>query len=75
MSILTFKVSTDARCIYLYGTRSFSEETEGYVIPIQQYAAKTFSRSQIDDALAKGWIMQEQYDATICYVSSDASSV
>ena len=67
MSVYSWKVGTDSRCIYLYGTRTFADETAEYVEPIKQYAAAYYSMEQIDKALANGWITQQEYDDTKAY--------
>jgi hypothetical protein len=66
-SVLTFRTSTYARNIYLYGTYTFAQVPADYVVPVKQYAAATFSLSQIDNALASGYITQQEYDDTIAY--------
>jgi hypothetical protein len=68
MPIYTWRVSSLARDIYLYGNRNFSQVPVDYVEPIKQYAAKTFSVAQIDNALANAWITQQEYADTIAYV-------
>lgn len=68
MPIYTWRVSTYARDIYLYGNRTLSDVPADYVEPIKMYAAQTFSLAQIDNALANGWITQQEYDDTIAYI-------
>jgi hypothetical protein len=67
MPIYTWRTSTYARDIYLYGNRTFQQVPSEYVIPIMQYAAQTFTQAQIDQALTNGWITQQEYDDTIAY--------
>ena len=68
MAVLAFRTSTFARNIYLYGNTLFTGIPVEYVEPVKQYAATTFSRLQIDNALNKGWITQQEYDETIAYI-------
>jgi hypothetical protein len=67
MSILPFRTSTYARNIYIFGTTTFAQIPAEYVIPVEQYAAATYSLSQIDNALASEYIDQQHYDDTIDY--------
>jgi len=67
-AILNFRTSTYARNIYLYGNTTFSAIPTEYVEPVKQYAAVTFSITQIDNALTQGWITQQEYDDTIAYI-------
>lgn len=64
-AIYAFRTSTYARDIYLYGNRTFSQIDQQYVPFVKEYAAKTYTTEQIENALAKGWITQSQYDETI----------
>lgn len=66
-NVLAFRTSTYARNIYLYGTYTFAQLPTEYVEPVKQYAAATFSLSQIDNALASEYISQQEYDDTIAY--------
>ncbi|WP_284037469.1 hypothetical protein [Neobacillus sp. 114] len=53
--------------IYIDGTRTFSGTIESYHEEIKQYAAANFTDVQINNALAQGWITQQEYDDTIAY--------
>jgi len=68
MPVLPFRTSTFTRNIYLYGNTLFTEIPVEYVEPVKEYAAITYSRLQIDCALNKGWITQQEYDETIAYI-------
>lgn len=73
MTIYSFRTSTYARNIYLYGTYSFTElqaNNPDYVLPVKQYAATNYTREQIDNALTQGWITQQEYDDTIVLISA-----
>ena len=69
--ILSFRTSTYARNIYLYGTNrltvrdGFVGVPTEYYTPIEEYAKTTFSVEQIDNALTMGWLSQIEYDETI----------
>jgi hypothetical protein len=66
--VIGFRTSTYARNIYLYGNTALTAIPTDYYISVEQYAAATFSLSQIDNALAQGWITQAQYDETVAYI-------
>lgn len=78
MSITTnalgFRTSNYAMCIYRYGTQrltardGFTGVAAGYYIPVEQCAASRYERADIDNALAKGWINQTEYDETIAFI-------
>jgi hypothetical protein len=68
MTIYPFRASTYARNIYLFGTASFSTISQEYVEPVKEYAALHYTLAQIDNALAQGWITQQEYDDTIGYL-------
>jgi hypothetical protein len=70
MAVLMFKVRTDARNIYLYGNYGFLAITNAeYIERIKKYAAETFTKEQIDNALLQGWITQQEYGETIAYLA------
>jgi hypothetical protein len=56
-----------AKAIFLDGTKKFSEIRVEYVEPVKQYAAVNYTQEQIDNALAKGFISQQEFDDTIAY--------
>ena len=56
-----------AQAIYLDGSKKFSEIRPEYVEPVKQYAATNYTQTQIDSALSKGYISQEEYDQTSAY--------
>ncbi|MDR7001547.1 hypothetical protein [Neobacillus niacini] len=74
--VYSFKVGPYARKIYLYGTERFTARDgyagipEEYWQPVKQYAANNFTREQIDDALAKGYINQQEYDDTVALITT-----
>lgn len=54
-----------AKAIYIDGTKTFPQIREEYVPYVKQYAADTYTVEQIDNALASGYISQQEYDDTI----------
>jgi uncharacterized XkdX family phage protein len=54
--------------IYLYGTTSLTVIPTSYYVPVEQYAATTYTADQINAALTNGWITQQQFDETESYV-------
>jgi len=53
--------------IYIDGYKRFSDINATYHEEIKQYAATYFTQEQIDNALAQGWITQQEYDETMAY--------
>jgi hypothetical protein len=67
MAVLPFRTSTFARSIFLYGTNKLATIPAEYVEPVKQYAAATYSQDQLDQALAQGYITQQEFDETVAY--------
>lgn len=67
MAIYASLTKAYAQAIYLDGTKKFSEIRPEYVEPVKQYAAANYTQEQIDNALATGYITQQEYDETIAY--------
>lgn len=71
MGVYPFRTRTLAAAIYLDGTQrftardGFSGVPADYVIPVETYAAATYTTGAIQNALGQGWINQEEYDATV----------
>ena len=57
-----------AVCVYVYGTRKFSTVVAEYHEPVKEYAAQTYTLEQIDYALVKGFITEQEYVDTMSYV-------
>jgi hypothetical protein len=78
MAVYTFKANSYAMKIYLYGSErltardGFAGVSAEYYIPVQQSAAKNFTLIETDNALANGWINQQEYDETISYRTADS---
>ena len=56
-----------AKAIYIDGTKKFNEIRSEYVEPVKQYAATNYTQQQIDLALEKGFITQQEYEDTLAY--------
>jgi hypothetical protein len=75
MAIYSFRTSTYARSIYLYGTErltardGYNGVPAEYYTPVEQYAAANYRLDQIDNALAQGWISQAEYEETVAFKS------
>jgi len=54
--------------IYIDGYKRFSDINATYHEEIKQYAAANFTLQQIDSALARGWLTQQEYDDTVGYI-------
>jgi hypothetical protein len=67
MPIYPWRVSAYAIDIYIFGNRTFDQIPGAYVEPVKQHAAAKFRQDQIDNALEKGWITQQEYDDTMAY--------
>ena len=63
--VYTFLTGGYSRIIYLDGNRTFESLKPEYIEPVKIRASTDFDYGQIDDALTKGYINQEQYDDTI----------
>lgn len=80
--IYEFRTSTYGMNIYLYGTNRLTARdgykgvADGYYIPVQQYAATNpddiIGKKQIDNAYAKGWINEQEYNETLSYIPTAA---
>jgi ribulose bisphosphate carboxylase small subunit len=68
MTVLTFRTSTYARNIYIYGVTSFTTIPAEYVEPVKEYATTHFTKEQIQNAYEKGWITTQEYNDTIALI-------
>lgn len=69
MVVYSFRVGPYARNIYTHGTQTFADIPTEYHQPVKEYAAKTFSQYELDQALEKGYITQQEYDETIALIA------
>jgi hypothetical protein len=67
MAILSFRTSTYARNIYIFGTTSFDSIPFEYHEPVKQHAAATYSEAEIQTAFENLWISQLEYEQTMTY--------
>lgn len=67
MAVINLLVKQYAVCIYINGTRKISTVAAGYVEPVKEYAAETYTLAQIDNALVKGFVTEAEYTDTIAY--------
>lgn len=69
-TVYPFRIGPYARNIYLYGSEKLSTIPAHYVEPVKEYAASTYPKSDLDAALAKSYITQQEYDDTMNYVTT-----
>jgi hypothetical protein len=71
MAVYSFRTSTYARSIYLYGTDRFTARDgytgipEEYIPYVKQYAATNFYIDDIQNALTQNWINDQEYTDTM----------
>lgn len=65
MPIYQSLVIAYAKAIYRDGTKRFADIRPEYVAPVKQYAADTYYINVIDNALAVGYISQQEYADTM----------
>lgn len=75
MTVYSFLTGPYARSIFLDGTKRFTARdgypgiNPEYHQPVKEYAATTFTQAQIDNALARTWINQQEYDETCALIT------
>ncbi len=68
---LSFLVSTYSRNIIIFGNERFKAGDgfkgipESYCQDVSCYAAKNYSLAELDNALERGWINQQEYENII----------
>ncbi|MEK4715328.1 hypothetical protein [Sporosarcina sp. FSL K6-5500] len=73
MIIHQMLVKQYAVCVYVHGTRKFETVVADYHEPVKQYAADKYTLEQIDNAVVKGYVTEQEYQETIAYTApSDA---
>jgi len=65
MAIINSLKVAYATAIYRHGTKTFPDIFPDYVDAVQDYAAATYTETEISRALANGQITQEEYDDTM----------
>lgn len=71
MNIIEMLVRQYAVCLYVHGTRSFETVVKDYHEPVKKYAAEKYTLEQIDQALVKGYITEDEYQQTIAYAKEN----
>lgn len=71
MAVYSFRVGPYARSIYIYGSGTFATTPTEYHQPVKQYASDNFTPWEIDEALRKGYITQQEYDETVLLIDGD----
>jgi hypothetical protein len=69
MAVYSFRIGPYARAIYIDGTQSFATIPTEYHQPVKQYAADRFTQAQIDNALYRAYITQQEYDETVALIT------
>lgn len=64
MAIINSLKIAYATAIYRHGTKRFPDIFPAYVDPVKEYAAQQYDIITLNNALANGWITQEEYDET-----------
>lgn len=73
-AILPFRTQTYAIQVYIQGSNrltardGYNGVPSAYYIPVEQYAAANFLLTDMQYALAQGWINQTEYDETVAYI-------
>lgn len=71
MAFIQLLVGPYARSIYLYGSRTFQQIATEYQQPVKEFAAKSFTVGQIQEAYNRGWVSQQEYDETMFIVGDN----
>lgn len=69
MTVNNLLVKQYAVCVYVHGTRKFSTVVADYHEPVKQYAAENYTLEQVDNALVKGFVTDQEYQETIAYTA------
>lgn len=69
MAVIGMLTKQYAVCVYIHGTRKFETVVADYHEPVKKYAAENYTLEQIDNALVKGHITEQEYQETIAYTS------
>ena len=84
MTVLGFRTTNYAVCIYVHGTQRIANIPSEYHEPVKKYAAEKYTiehyapennrTKQLDIALANGYITAVEYDETIEYMDPPSSN-
>jgi hypothetical protein len=69
MAVNSLLVKAYAVNIYRYGNRVFESIPVEYHEAVKQYAALNLTLAEIDNALAKGFISEQEYTDTLAYIA------
>lgn len=69
MIIHQLLVKQYALCVYVHGTRTFDTVVTDYHEPVKEFAAEKYTLEQIDSALIKGHVTEQEYQDTIAYTT------
>lgn len=65
MAVIPLLTKAYAVNIYKYGNRTFSTIPTEYAESVKQFAAENYTLVDIDEALAKGYITEQEYNETL----------
>lgn len=68
--IISLKIAYST-AIYRHGTKRFPEIFPSYVVPVREYAAATYTLSDIQKAKDNNFITEEEYQDTIALIQSE----
>jgi hypothetical protein len=74
MAVISLLTKAYAVNIYRYGNRTFASIPAEYHEPVKQYAGENFTLYDIDQALAKGYITEQEYSETLAYVPEEPTA-
>lgn len=72
MAVISLLVKAYAVNIYRYGNRTFATIPAEYHEPVKQYAGQNLELSEIDQALAKQYITEQEYNETLAYIPKES---
>lgn len=67
MALLSFRTSTYARNLYLFGTTSFDSIPAEYHEAVKQFAAANYMDAEIKLAFERLYINEQEYNETMAY--------
>jgi len=73
MAVNALLVRAYAINIYRYGNRTFDSIPVDYHVPVKQYAGENFALWEIDRALEKKYITEQEYNETLAYVPKEST--
>lgn len=67
MALLSFRTSTYARNLYIFGNTSFDSIPAEYHEAVKQFAAANYTDEEIKEAYDNLYINEQEYNATMAY--------